>query len=310
METGGACMGHRVSLYTVQVRPKRDKSADFRLLGDIDNNGTSLADVLSTYMDTDFEVVNAENTTSLRCETAIVQGDEVFATFLHGQTGVAADIVNKEGDLRIRQSIDDTQRVRCAALLRLPKAAHTGWLAAHSNNGRAPKGLLEQGIQEKFRDQYPQLILEIRPLVLASVLDAAVAENRIDKVKLRKLERSTDRGAGAGKWVDEGVDAKIELSITPSGRAKRILSALPRRFLEGDKSAFGEIVQFEGMQFDEARVEVTLPGGSRRTFNIEHPGEGHPFTEEIRDQLRMIDGEPTDDSLRAALRRTLSDVGG
>jgi hypothetical protein len=200
--------------------------------------------------------------------------------------------------------------MRCAALLRLPPAGRTGWLAAHSNNGRAVKGLMDKGIREKFREHYPQLILEISPLVLSSVLDTAIEENRIDKVKLRKLERATDIGAGAGKWVDEGVNAKIELSITPSGKAKHILTALPRRFLRGDESAFGEIVQFEGMQFDEARIEVTLPDGSRRTFNIEHPDQGHPFTEEITEQLQMIDGEPTDGSLRVALSGALADVSG
>jgi hypothetical protein len=109
--------------------------------------------------------------------------------------------------------------------------------------------------------------------------------------------------------VDGGVTAKLELSITPSGRTRRILSSLPHRFLQGDSSAFGEIVQYEGLHFDEARLEVTLPDGSRRTFNIEHPDAGHPFTEDI-DGLVMENGDPTSPSLRAALRLALSDVSG
>lgn len=99
------------------------------------------------------------------------------------------------------------------------------------------------------------------------------------------------------------------MTITPRGKVERILSALPLRFLQGDQRAFGEIVEFEGIHFDEARVEVQLEDGTHRTFNIERPDAGHAFTEDITD-LQMEDGEPTDMSLRAALRSALSTVRG
>jgi hypothetical protein len=50
-----------------------------------------------------------------------------------------------------------------------------------------------------------------------------------------------------------------------------------------------------------------LADGSRRTFNIERPDVGHPFTEDM-DGLRMVDGEPTDGSLLAGLQHALSNV--
>ena len=72
---------------------------------------------------------------------------------------------------------------------------------------------------------------------------------------------------GAAKWVDDGTAAKIELSITPRGQLKRLLSGLPLRFLHGNVDVLGEIVQFEGMTFNEATCRSPL---QRHTANVQH----------------------------------------
>jgi hypothetical protein len=64
-----------------------------------------------------------------------VRHDEVFAEFLHGQTGMAADIVDEVGSLLLRQSPADTQRVRCGVFLRLSPAQRMGWLNATGFSG-------------------------------------------------------------------------------------------------------------------------------------------------------------------------------
>jgi hypothetical protein len=273
----------------------------------MDERGTSLATVLAGYLNEDFEAVNDEQTRSLHLESLEVSGIELFAMFRHGLTGVAANIIGKRGNLLLRQSPDDTQQVRCGALLRLAPAGEMGWLAAHINSGRPVKGLMEKGIQARFRSDFPGLVLEIKPFVAGSVLVAAVEHDRIDRVRLIRWDQPTDRTPGATKWVDGGTDAKIELSITPRGQLKRLLSQLPLQFLHGNSGVFGEIVQFEGMKFDEAKLEVTLDDGSQRTFNIERPDAGHAFTEDMG-ELRAENGEPTSVSLRAALQHALSNV--
>jgi hypothetical protein len=303
-------MNQRVAVYTVRVRPKRDLET-YRPLGDIDDQGTSLMSILLSYME-DFESVSADETRSVRGGGNVVDQGEVLLMLLHGQTGMAADIVDKVGDLRLRQSADDTSRVRCGCLIRLPTAADIGWLASHINNGRHTKGLLEKGIQELFRQQFRDFVLEIKPYVMGSVLQRAVQQGRIDKIRLVKLERPDDRAlTGAGKWVVAGTTAKAEMILTPRGRLNRILSDLPQRFLGGDQGVFGEIVQYEGITFDEAKLEVELDDGTHRTFNIERPDAGHAFTEDLRNVV-LDDGEPTEASLLAALRQALTtfSVGG
>jgi hypothetical protein len=79
------------------------------------------------------------------------------------------------------------------------------------------------------------------------------------------------------------------------------------RFLGGESDVFGEIVEFQGLQFDEASVVVQLPHG-QRTFNIESPEAGHAVTQELDGFDEDDQGEPLEDSIFAGLRDALTTV--
>lgn len=260
-----------------------------------------------------FELASTDLSKVLRCVGDKVEGDDLLLTFLHGQDGVAADIVGADGGLRYHQTAQDSQLLQCACLFRLPANERIGWLAAHVNNGRGIKGLLGQGLSARFRDEFDDLVLEINPFVLGSALEEAVRSGRVDKVKLVKLERPNDRAnAATDKWIPSGTEGRLELAISARGRAQRLVTGLLRRFIvEDDRAAFGEIIEFEGMTFDEAKVEVIMRNGlTRRTFNIERPDAGHAFTEDLDDLELAADGSPLEDSLFAALAEKLRNVGG
>jgi hypothetical protein len=303
-------MSHRAAIYTVRVRPRRDTSGIFRPLGDIDDNGVSLLAVIDAYM-LDFESTSADGSKVVRCENRKVEGDELLIIAQNGQKGVASDLMSAAGTLRVHRTADDTELVRCGALLRLPPAKETGWLAAHINNQHGIKGLLDKELSARFRQDFPGLVLEITPCVLASALREAIEHDRVDKVKLVKLEQPNDRAnAATDKWVRQGIAARIELQIKPAGRLARVLPQLLRQYvLDEDHSVFGQIVEFEGLTFDEAKVEVVAQNGAKRTFNIEKPDTGHPVTEDLGDLVLLADGEPDETSLFAELRAALTTVG-
>lgn len=300
-------MSHRAAVYTVRVRRKRDTSGDLRLLGDIDEGGTSLRDVLGSYF-TNFTATSADGTKIVRSVQCDIDGNEVRLITQHGQNGVAAEIVGPGGQLRHRQTPDETQLLRCGCLFQLPPAKNLGWLAVHVNNGRSVKGLLQKGLAERLRVDYPDLMLEITPYVEASVLKTAVDNNRIDKVKLVKHEKPNDRAiAATDDWVLAGVAGRLELDISARGGGTWIIADRFRRYFAGDAAAFDEIVEFQGLTFDEAKVEVVLDDGTKRTFNIEKPDSGHAFTEEM-EVLIMEDGESSVDSVLGGLRSALGNV--
>ena len=300
-------MSHRAALYTVKVRKRRDTSGDHRLLGDIDEAGTSLLSVLESYF-TNFVATNVDQTKVVRSVQCDVDGNEVRLVTQHGQNGVAAEIVGPGGQLRHRQTPDETQLLRCGCLFLLPPAKNLGWLAVHVNNGRGVKGLLDKGLRDRMRVDYPDLILDITPYVETSVLMSAVDNDQIDKVKLVKYEKPNDRAmAATDDWVPAGVAGRLELDISARGKGTRIIADRLRRFLGGEAAAFNEIVEFQGLTFDEAKVEVVLDGEVKRSFNIEKPDTGHAFTENI-EVLTMEDGEFSIDSVFDGLRSALGNV--
>lgn len=296
-------MGHRATVYTIRVRRKRE-TGDFLPLGNIDGNGTDLAGLLADYLG-DLESFDAEETRSVQSSGVTRNGPEVYVSVLHGQTGMVADIFGKEGDLRLHQTVDDTQKVRCGCLFRVPPADDLGFLATHINNGRAIKGLLDKGIQARFREQFPDLLLTIKPFIEGSVFQEALTAGRLMKLKLIRVDRSDDPAeVGLGKWIEGGAEAKEEFTLKPRTKGAYLRTQLPLSFLRGDGQAFAQILQFDGQTYDEARVEVQLANGRTRQFTIGDPDAGNPISEDLHN-LQLRDGEPTDDSLRVQLRLIL-----
>jgi hypothetical protein len=300
-------MGHRAAVYTVRVH-RRSKRTDYRLLGDIDNRGSSLLRQLDKYM-IGLKSDSADHSRVIRALSHVIDGDELQLMLQHGQNGIAADIVTEAGELRIHQEPSDMTRVRSAVLMQLPAAETLGWMAVHNNNNHYVKGLLMQALTARFRHDFPDLILDVSPYVLGSVFREAVERDRVEKVTLVKLERPSDRAnADTDKWVQSDLGARVQLGIEPRGRDKHLIPGLLQRFLGGDRQAYEEIVVFQGLTFDEAKVQVRLENGALRTFNIERPDAGHAFTEDLRGLQLQDNGEPTEASLIATLRAALSTV--
>ena len=302
-------MGHRAAVYSVCVHPLR-KTKELRRLGDIDENGVYLGEVVERYLLGSF-AVNDDGSKVASCISAVLTGEEQDLVATHGLTGFAADIFDTDGGAPVfHQEPEHTHTVKCGGLFYLPKMETRGWWVVHINNGRSVKSLLQGEIIRQFRDEFEDLMLKITPCVDASALEAAIDHNRVDKVKLVKLARPSDiADAMIGEWVESSEKARLELDISTWGRDKRIQAGLLRRFRspETRAQAFKQIIEFRGIEFDEAKVEVLLPNGERRTFNIQSPEGGHAISRDL-DQLVMEDGEPTSQSLREELRRSLDAV--
>lgn len=304
-------MGHRAAVYTVRVKRARKRKDKYVPFGDIDGAGTYLGDVLAGYLSADgFQGVSADHTKVVRCESVEQDGDDVRAVMLHGQSGQTADIYDANDVFRIHQEADDTHQIRCNVLFRLPRDQETGLLAAHVNHGRSAFGLLKTALAHEFREAFAAegLLLAITPFVQGSVLMEAIDRNRLEKVRLVRWEEPDDRAVGAtDRWVSAGDRGRIEVEYSAPRQHSRLVPDLIKRYLKGDGSALKDIVEFQGITFDEVKVVVELPNGNRRTFNIQKPDAGHSFTQDLHG-LKEDDGEPTPESVFGALGATLAEV--
>jgi hypothetical protein len=281
----------RAAIYTVAVRPGRGKPLP---LGDIDGSGTRLQDVLARLLD-GFSESSADGGRVAFASLALRDGDDLLAVVRHGARGVAADIVGPAGAVRYRQTPDDLQLVRSGCLFRLPATATAGVLAVHVPNGRGIKGLFEQGLTARFREAFPALGLAIERRAEPGALRDAVAQDEVESIAL--VLRKPAAVPDAAKWTGSG-PGRVELQVIGA----RLERALLQRYLGGDTGVFGQIAEFAGVSFDQARVGVRLADGSRRMYDLAHPDAGRPLTRELSGIVLDDTGEPTDASLLAALR--------
>jgi hypothetical protein len=297
-------MSQRAALYTIRVRSGSTSGAPIPL-GDIDGSGETLLSVLQALL-ADFRERSGDGMRTLRVTRATTDGDRLFASLQRGESGVAAEIESASGSVRLRQSPHDVQLVRCGCAFSLPASWTTGWLAAHVNNGRGLKELFERGLATRFQAEYPRLVLEIAPYVSRALLTDAVAGGRVEGVKLLKHVRAGEAPLPlASPWLDAGQEARVGLAIAAVGPGSGVRPGLLGRFLAGDANAFSEIVSTDGGTFDDAFVDVTLPDGTRRTFDLKKPATGRPELHDLAGLELDLHGEPTEASLFASLAAIL-----
>jgi hypothetical protein len=161
-------------------------------------------------------------------------------------------------------------------------------------------------MKSRCRDDYDNLTLKIMPVVNKKALEAAVAQNRVEKLKLRRLKNPSDI-AEIERWVPAHHKRSIALEVATLGKGARVIPDKIKQFLTGDTDALDEIVEFGGLTFEEASVTIVLPNGKERTINIQAREGGQAYTQDM-DNLDEVDGEPTDASLEQELRRSLDTV--
>jgi hypothetical protein len=297
-------MKHRAALYSVRVHPLH-KPKESRRFGDFDGNGAFLATVLDQYLSSGFSVGGADKIA--QCVSSNVVGDDLEMKIKHGLSGMTSDIVDRSGNQRIHREVDDVEEISCGALFRLPRSETTGWWAVHVQGNRSAKQLVYEGLSERFRADYDALKLLVSPAVSGAALEAAVDQGQINTVKLTRLDKPTDiRQRITDKWVRSDQNARVEIGIR-AGKGEHVLSDLINRYLKGENELFGQIVEFNGAEFDTAKVEVALEDGTTRTFNIENPEAGHALTVDM-DDLDFVNGEPTETSVLAGLRQAIDEM--
>lgn len=295
-------MSHRAAIYSVRVH-KRGKPKEPAPLGDIDEQGKYLGAVLDATFRDGFAADGGEK--AVRCSNSKLEGEDLQLSFHHGERGVVADIMNINDELRLRQESTDTQLVRCGSLFRLPRNKTWGWWAVHINNNRSVKSLVHDEMVARFKATFPDLMLVVTPSVRSGVLTQALDDGRLQAVRLIKYDETSDF-KDANQWLRQDTHAKIELRVSTLERSKRLAAQLAQRAVGGDQAAYGKIVEFEGLTFDEAKLEVELESGATRTFTVSGPLGGHPFTADI--QPSEQNGEPTEASVFEELGRVLTEM--
>lgn len=297
---------HAVARYTVKVHPKHRPKERY-LLGAVGKNNKSLFWALKGYLD----VLNEESedkrkTVKLRGSVdADEKTGELYVPFDVGIRGQRLDITDGNNVL-LRQQEAHASEVRAAALFHLPPDSDLGHVSIYVPHRRSATSLLFESLVRDFEEDFETDKLKFEAAIEGSVLKAAVSQGRLDRVILERYDKSSDAADGTNKWVAQGAAADVRLEIR-SRKGFRLVTGKIKAFLDGADDELDGILEFEGVSFERAKVEVDLGNGKSRTFNIEKPESGHPMTQDIGAELSFNDqGWPTKPSMQKALRANVA----
>lgn len=301
-------MAHRVALYRVRVRPKRDLDG-WKLLGDFDDGGSwfgaTIAAVLKQLTET-----SPDGKVIAQAEKVLpgLKTSEAGYSILSGRSGVTS-VLQRAGQAPYDRTPQHVETMRSAVLFDLPRNRHVGHLAVHVPDGRSCKGIVERAL--RARASQLGLIAELGPIVPLDAFRQAVADGKVEQVTLIKHDPATaDKFADAAQW---GTDEIGSLYLGLPSKRRHFLSNDPLvKFLAQPSDANRKaILEFAGLRFDEAAVKVELPDGTERSFFLEGHEAGHTVTTGIEIKATGFDrfgAKP--DQLVTELRKALNTVAG
>ena len=272
-------MSHRAAIYNVRIRPQRAPD-EWCLLGDYDSDGTWAGATITAALD-GFEADSNDGNllASYDEDLKTTLRDSVGMTILSGRSGVTS-VLQKPGENDFYRTPQHSEAMRSGILFQLPPPSKRGILVVHAPHGRGCKSI----VQQRLRDQFSQLgyIIDLSPVVPANALYEALQHEALKKITLIKYDPDqSDKFHDASQWGSDEV-GRLELSIA-SGRRNFLRSDPIRRFIESPTDENRrQIIEFNGMEFDEAAVTIKLPNDTQRTFYLDSPDRGHAMSTMIQ----------------------------
>jgi hypothetical protein len=272
-------MSHRAAIYRVRARPQGDVNG-WRLCGDIDEAGTWLGTPIDKAL-VNLNGKSRDGKVTARHDGALqaIGADQVGCSILSGRSGVVS-VIEKPGQPPFDRTLDSSESMRSAVLFDLPRGRKEGRLAVHVPDGRSCKGIVETALRSALSSI--GFVLELGPIVPANALQEAVERDAVEKVTLIKHDPSkAEKFSDAAQWGgDEDLD-RLELTI-PSKRNRHLKRDPLKRFLDDPTDASRQqLIEFEGLVFDEVAVTVEMPDGTQRTFFLDGREGGHAMTTAI-----------------------------
>lgn len=286
-------MPHLLTHYEVSVR----KGGEEELLGDFAEGNDLAAFLMGALQRVD---VTDENKSLAISGDVVRHGRNVDALLEVGEAGVRSQLRKGTGDA-VERLPEDHETMKAFVLCRVPGGGRRGDVVVHQPHGRGIKGLLHQHLKDEFNGQFPQrdLTLQLNPAVSDDALRALYEQGAIERVRLVRRRQPVDRFERIGDYVDpEEVGALETHLVSKRGRvfskSKRIEDVIYKA------GGSRDTLVLEGVEYEQMKVDLDLGGGKRKVVVVEPELTAGRLSYEVDEELTLVDGEPTRESLRKA----------
>jgi hypothetical protein len=190
-------------------------------------------------------------------------------------------------------------------LLNAPAKATRGIVILQKHGIRSSYSFMSQAFRNYFDQAYPDYRLELRSFVAQSTLNA-FREGVVRRITLISTRLPEDIATQVKLKIPEGVPVLFEQVIRfPSKRGVKMPDWIARHFRKGTAAAAG--IRDLPLGADAAKVTVKGFKGRDRTLELGSAEDMVPYVD-VTDEVKVEDGHPVYDSIRAYALNFLTEV--
>ncbi|MBF0383474.1 MAG: hypothetical protein HQL69_20840 [Magnetococcales bacterium] len=301
-------MSYSVSLSAYVIRVKQKRSNNSLLLGQFDGVRNVRA-IIKRYFEgiqrnrfvVDEVASKAVSVENIQEEGTLLRG--VLRSSLYGYASNIIDI--NSGDISYSKKRRDADMIPFYWDFCLPERSNKGIMLVQSFGNMGIREQIRSHIETTFAAQFPEHILDIRPLVPENAVRKFFEDGEVHKLAFIRHTISSDYAnqflPGAGEREGE-----MELAFKP--KDKYIFSHLEGliRYFRGD-CEIDEVFEFEGFEYDNIKAQIQV-NGKIRTVSLSDPRKIASRFDVDRDLEKGLDGFPTFNSLKTVSRGIIVDL--
>lgn len=255
--------------YTITVRKRRNKER--QVLGGFDGS-SSLREFIQGVLDN----IKKQKSYKIDSLTKAIVIDPLEYTntgtiqgnIRNGIYGFASNIIDSEsGQVSYQKKKSDADLIPMYFRFYVPDNSTKGILLAQTFGASGLKQIIENIIVTYFRHQYPEYILEIKPLVPSEAVEQFLKSATINKVRFIKHSIPSDYADVFRQNAGER-EGEIELMFKPKDKHLFSLDKMLKYF-DGDLE-LGELYEVDDFEYDNIKVEMTV-GTENKTLNFLYP---------------------------------------
>lgn len=312
-------MAYEIVPYTVKVKVQ-GVAEEFRPLSDIDNAGTSLAEVVARSGQAHMRQLRAETAVaerSMEVQDVFRDGHCAMLQLGSGQSGIQATIRQrrKAGLQRVDVKEEDTTSVALRHVFFYAPGAKVGILLVERVGNHGSLTNLNSLISANLRAHFSTLSLEVRPAMSTEVMERWAKQAKLKAFVLERVHTATGekhelRGMATSQVMRFGAPRRRSWSLGKNGLSEldqrelltELVPLIPNNATQQDVDAAVDALLEEGWRVSvelhragrrrtvevktKAGITMTFPAGSDETSRLRP--ENAQFQEACQEALRQL----------------------
>lgn len=295
--------------YVVSVREKNLRKAPNLVLGQFDGT-SSVRTIFKGYFEDikQHKVYNIkERERSVGLKTLKEEAPYLYGTLQAGDYGYASDILDTTtGNVNYKKKKTDTDPTPFHFEFCLPDHSKKGLMLIQKFGTLGIRTDLTHIIEERFKQHYPDFMLEINPAVPADIVNQYLKKGNIEEISFIKHSIPADKADWyAGRKTEQPGELILTVKPEKPGFFTKKVSGIVEIVKRTKKPS--EVFSMPDFEYDSIKAQIEVNGRTRTIDlnNWQRLKSSFDVTSEIQ---RGLDGFPKESSVQNVSRQIMNDL--